>query len=304
MAYFSPIPSESQGLRSAVDEEMQSLLSSLYLNPKYSDLTIICGTEAFSAHRNIVCSRSAYFARACDGEFKEASSREIKLPDREPVLVKKTLEFLYTGDYTPEGYEFMSYTTSEAGTKTPPSEPQDGLPANGPSPDGSQPRMNKLFGEQALSLSCFHVLMYVEADYFQVDRLKALAKEKFCASFMDKPDRKSFQAAVVEVYRSTPEYDRGLKDVVIASTRNNLATLRNWWYPVLNNDLLRSVPEFAVDLCIATLDKYVEDQNPQQSYPYWMANGSPANDQKLDAVRGLGTNSGRGTARVRVCLPK
>jgi hypothetical protein len=27
MAYFSPIPSESQGLRSAVDEEMQSLLS-------------------------------------------------------------------------------------------------------------------------------------------------------------------------------------------------------------------------------------------------------------------------------------
>ena len=84
---------------------------------------------------------------------------------------------------------------------------------------------------------------------------------------MDKPDRASFRAAVVEVYRSTAEHDRGLKDVVIALTNSNLTILRGGIFPVLDDGLLRSVPEFAIDLCIATLGKYVDSQiqNPRQS---------------------------------------
>jgi hypothetical protein len=109
--------------------------------------------------------------------------------------------------------------------------------------------------------------MYAEADYFQIDRLKTMAKKKFRGSFMDKPDRASFRAAVVEVYRSTAEHDRGLKDVVIALTKSNLTILRGGIFPVLDDGLLRSVPEFAIDLCIATLGKYVDSQiqNPRQS---------------------------------------
>jgi hypothetical protein len=280
---------------------MQGLLSGLFLSPKYSDLTIVCGAESFAAHRNIVCPRSAYFARACDGSFKEALSREIKLPDREPVLVKKTLEFLYTGDYTSDGREFMSYSNPAGEQQAPaasnnnkamataPSEPpqqqqqqQDLLSSASPQPQPEpqpqpQPQQrttntNKLGEPAIIPLPCFHVLMYAEADYFQIDRLKALAKKKFQASFMDKPNKQSFQAAVVEAYRSTAEYDRGLKDVVIELTRTNLTALRgggllNLMPPVpvaLSNELLRSVPEFAVDLCIATLDKmYIV--NRQQS---------------------------------------
>jgi hypothetical protein len=205
----------------------------------------------------------------------------------------------------------MSY----AATKAAPSEPEGGLPSNGPSVDSSQQKTKKPFGRLALSLSCFHVLVYAEADYFKINNLKSMAKEKFRASFMDKPDRISFQAAVAEVYRSIPEYDRGLKDVVIVSTMNNLATLRHGWFPVLTNDLLNCVPEFAIDLCIAALDKYVE--NPKQSEaPIQFdssSHGSSAN-QKSDTVGGPGNNEDGTAARtclvngrrmeVRVCLPK
>jgi len=338
---FALIPTESQDLQNGADDdgletEMRGLLSSLFLSPKYSDLTIVCGNETFSAHRNIVCPRSNYFARACDGNFKEALSREIELPDREPVLVKKTLEFLYTGDYTHEGRELISYAAGEPAAAnndkaTTPSSPEGGLePSNNgtsataASAGDSQLKTTtnskpSLFGSPALSLSCFHVLMYAEADYFQVDRLKAMAKKKFRASFMDKPDRKSFQVAVMEVYRSTAEYDRGLKDVVIALTRSNLVILRGGIFPVLADDLLRSVPEFAVDLCIATLGKYVDSQiqNPRQpssssvvpkfdfnnpgfatasTTPTTTSSSSNSSSSSTGLFGTTGVNSGRGTS--------
>ena len=41
-----------------------------FLNPKYSDLTIICGEYAFPAHKAIICPPSGYFVRACRGGFE------------------------------------------------------------------------------------------------------------------------------------------------------------------------------------------------------------------------------------------
>lgn len=41
-----------------------------FLNKEYSDITIICSDKAFPAHRLVLCSQSAYFRKACSGNFK------------------------------------------------------------------------------------------------------------------------------------------------------------------------------------------------------------------------------------------
>ena len=40
------------------------------IDPKYSDLVIICDGYSYHVHRATVCSRSEVFARECNGAFK------------------------------------------------------------------------------------------------------------------------------------------------------------------------------------------------------------------------------------------
>ncbi|KAJ4127771.1 hypothetical protein NW768_008044 [Fusarium equiseti] len=74
-------------------------MSCLLEEGKYSDLTIECGEDSYAVHKAIVCTRSPFFAACCDGDFKEAKSGMIKLPDDDPVAVKMMIRYLYTGTY-------------------------------------------------------------------------------------------------------------------------------------------------------------------------------------------------------------
>jgi len=65
-------------------------------------VTFTVGREGrlFAAHEDVI-SISPFFAAVCRGQFLEAESKRIDLPDEEPEIFSCVLEYLYKGDYYP-----------------------------------------------------------------------------------------------------------------------------------------------------------------------------------------------------------
>lgn len=61
---------------------------------------LVGGKNTFYAHEGIL-SKSAFFERALNGGFKEATTREVLLPDDEPEIFSSVLEYLYGEEYAP-----------------------------------------------------------------------------------------------------------------------------------------------------------------------------------------------------------
>ncbi|KAI9640798.1 hypothetical protein NHQ30_010638, partial [Ciborinia camelliae] len=56
--------------------------------------------ETFHVHRDIL-TKSEYFRKALDGEFKEAAAQAIDLPEEDPTLFEFIIAFLYESKYCP-----------------------------------------------------------------------------------------------------------------------------------------------------------------------------------------------------------
>ncbi|KAL2270576.1 hypothetical protein VTJ83DRAFT_2760 [Remersonia thermophila] len=74
-------------------------LSALRLSEKWTDMTIRCGGREFQAHRAVVCTQSQFFDLALSGPFREAQTGVVDLPEDDPDILERFLEFLYTGTY-------------------------------------------------------------------------------------------------------------------------------------------------------------------------------------------------------------
>jgi hypothetical protein len=106
-------------------------------------------------------------------------------------------------------------------------------------------------------VSQFHAQMYAQGDYFQIEGLNAKAKDRFEKTFLSIStlEKDSSVATVVEVYTSTAEDDRGLRDIVVQLTTNNLPNLRTRENPILSAHLLQLTPQFMLDSCVSTMDE-------------------------------------------------
>lgn len=109
----------------------------------------------------------------------------------------------------------------------------------------------------------FHAQMYAEGDFFQIQRLKDRALDYFEQTFMDRPSRQSYAAAVTEAYTSTPSRDRALRTLVVQLTADNLKTLRTTVEPIFDDKLLCDLPSFTLDICRAAVNKCAESQMRQ-----------------------------------------
>ncbi|KAH6843218.1 hypothetical protein B0I37DRAFT_214723 [Chaetomium sp. MPI-CAGE-AT-0009] len=79
-----------------------SSLGSLLNSNKFSDMTICCDGREFKGHRAIICTQSSFFDKALTGAFSEAVTGVIDLPEDDPDVLARFLQFLYTGNYEDE----------------------------------------------------------------------------------------------------------------------------------------------------------------------------------------------------------
>ncbi|KAI1011370.1 hypothetical protein LB504_002151 [Fusarium proliferatum] len=98
---------ESKGI------SIHTALSTLFHSEKFSDMIIVCGGRQFKTHRAVVCTQSPFFDKAMSGNYKESMSRFVELPEDDPDVVERFLEFLYTGNYS-DGVNFTGGKPSEA----------------------------------------------------------------------------------------------------------------------------------------------------------------------------------------------
>ncbi|KAF7587488.1 hypothetical protein BBP40_007186 [Aspergillus hancockii] len=213
------------------------------------------------------------------GSSRESAVRIIQLDDRDPLLVEKMLECLYKGDYQ---YESLVAVPLHKLSKAPEEMTPASVPGTPSTDDQSssteacltptssnEPESNDRPNVVWCRPARFHAAMYTYANCFGIEVLKMKAKEHFYTSFLDQYFSSQFEATVREVYESTPEHDRGLRDIVVYLTMSSLPTLRVMPRRILDDEILKHCPKFTLDLCIALANSHTK---PLMSY------GSPMSE--------------------------
>ncbi|KAF2279791.1 uncharacterized protein EI97DRAFT_482573 [Westerdykella ornata] len=87
----------AEAARQKALESLKKLLQS----GDFSDLVVTCGEDEYKVHKAIVCPRSTFFASAVQFSGKEAQEGKINLPEDEPETIKLLMQYLYEGVYGP-----------------------------------------------------------------------------------------------------------------------------------------------------------------------------------------------------------
>ncbi len=74
----------------------------------YCDITLVCGSTSYLAHKAILVAASPYFECLLGGQFAESTQNEIDLSESigDPETLESVLEFIYTGKLLIHGNNF------------------------------------------------------------------------------------------------------------------------------------------------------------------------------------------------------
>ncbi|EDU41348.1 BTB domain containing protein [Pyrenophora tritici-repentis] len=220
----------------AAREQLLASLKGLLASGAHSDFTITCGSDSHKVHKNIVCWRADFFARAIKFGGKETQGSNVDLPEDEPAIVKLLLQYIYEGEYDP--FLLDKDTDLAAALYSPSMSPTWGK---------TQRRKEKLIVERNLRAEQLaglhtaptdsstpttgseqlltHAKMYEIAEKYDVVGLKDLVKEKYdraCSKYWNAP---SFAASAYHVFSTTLEHDKGLRDIVFKTIATHMQTL-------------------------------------------------------------------------------
>ena len=84
-------------------------------------ITVLIGSKevSFTVHKDVVCDQSNFFRAACNGKWKEAAEKCVRLPEADPHIFGVYVGWLYTGklDFSAENGKasILTYNRALAG---------------------------------------------------------------------------------------------------------------------------------------------------------------------------------------------
>lgn len=177
----------------------------------------------FQVHLRILCEASPVFNAAFRGEFLEASSLSIDLPEDDPEAFERLVQWLYTKSY-------------------------DILPSAEEYCDDDKMIFMRL------------AKLYVAADKYGIVRLKNDVVDRWYKTQADRIQRRNISKAVDYIYENTTSGSK-LREIVVAYFvwRINCS----WYKRPSTRIRLGKRPEFATDVAIAMSQRVMDNQkNP------------------------------------------
>lgn len=180
------------------EQELMDNMERLQLNPKWSDMTIVCEEQEFKCHRNIMC-QSRVMKAELTGNFQE-SNGIIKHDEYGLETVERMIRFLYTGDY-------------------------DDIP---PQPSGAEhtPEVGHPITQRLIA----HANVHGIASYYDIPSLKVKAVEKAQIVLQDdipKISEESLVTLLETIYMQPKSEDAGLRPAILDQVKDHLEYLVN-----------------------------------------------------------------------------
>merc|ERR1712000_406646 len=199
-------------------DELMASLSDAHSQGTYSDLTIISGSNTYKVHKVLVCGRSLFFQKACNGFFKEGITDTITLPDDDPQAVKLMVHYLYHLDYPHQPdikYGFLQNSQDAEFTFGIDADITTGvLSKKEAKKKKSSKTLLPLNNIHKSSNLVIHARVYALGEKYGIEGLKLLSLEKFKQEAEFHWDSDDFVRPAEEAYSSTLDQDRGLRDAV------------------------------------------------------------------------------------------
>ncbi|KAF5561716.1 speckle-type POZ [Fusarium napiforme] len=215
-------------------EMLGKSLFKLYETEMYADLEIACGGDVHKVHKAIVCPRSTFFTAACNGNFEEGLDGMINLPDDDPAVVREMIFYLYNLDLV--GYEFIPEDGNLIEEDLSDTEYDDETMRRWQRQHHSRfvgnRRVKGLVAKLGVRIGPpknlpLFAKVYAIGEKYGIPGLKAIALSKFETLAKAYANTNDFRIAAEEVYTSTIDQDRGMRDVVVKTVEENVALLND-----------------------------------------------------------------------------
>lgn len=195
----------------------------MFNSPEHADTKIYIGSFELPAHELVLAVQSPFFKKALGGSFQESKTKQFHFAEGSAHAHWRVFEYMYTGNYSEEPNEVL-------GVEGELFQPVFGLEADSYTDDGELVK---------------DVRVYLTADFFLMDELKAYALKRFQPKLQRLWISELLVDCIKEVYSFTDDSGKDLRDAVVEVAKEHF---RELWDKIAFQALVRDVGDFAVDL--------------------------------------------------------